>query len=385
MPHIRKTIVFACSLAALSATAHAEDRAVLHRLSSNGGMSGRTAKQLVAKVNQRLARAADAPPTMVDPLRAALTQAMLGTPTTNDQISAAKVRLKLYAGLNEFVLEAMFTPQSGAIANCMRDVDLSSKECTSLLAAAAETSVSKAKRRGAGPATAPIALAMAPAAGGQARSFGAAPSSGGGGSRFGGRFNSGWAQSAAAQPQPTYAAAQQPVRANYAQPQPAAAPRYAPVAAPVAAAPAAAPRFAAAAPAAASAPAYVASASPAPAASADPGEAVARKEAYKAQREAYMARQKQLFEERRAKVLGAQGGASESTPAAAPAASKPAPAEVAVKEPEADNPLDADMKAAVPGGPAAAAKPAAAATNKAGLDGDFLDGLLDDPLAKKKK
>ena len=349
-------------------------------------MSGRHAKQLVAKVNQRLAHAADVPPTVVDPVRAVLTQAMLGTPTTNDQISAAKVRLKLYAGLNEFVLEAMFTAQSGAIANCMRDLDLTSKECTSLVAAAAETSVSKVKRRAGGPATPPIAIAMAPAAGAPARSFATAGAAAGG-SRFGGRFNSGWqgAAAPAAQPQPTYAAVQQPMRASYAQPQAqsAPAPRYAP--APVAA-PAAAPRFAAAAPAAASAPAYVASAStaaPAPAAAYDPQEGANRKEAYKAQREAYIARQKQLFEERRAKVLGAQAGSSEPPPAAAAAAAAPAKAahaEVAMKEPEADNPLDADMKAAVPeNGPA---KPAA---NKAGLDGDFLDGLLDDPLAKKKK
>ncbi|MEY4583049.1 MAG: hypothetical protein RL701_7752 [Pseudomonadota bacterium] len=369
MTHIRKAILFACSIvtgtAALSGgIARAEDQAVLKRLASNGGFKGNHGKQLVAKVNQRLARAADMPPTMADPVRVAVNQAMLGTPSANDQISAAKVRLKLYAGLNVAMLEAMFTPKRGAIATCVRDVSVSAKECAALVAAAGKTSVAKAKKKAAGPAAPRVEVATtAPV---PAASSSAQASSG---SRFGSRFSSGYqapAQQAPVAQAPVQQA--QPARAPAAQPQ--AQPRYAAAPAPaVAAAPA---------------PAYIASASPQPAASAGfAGGDAGRKEAYKAQREAYMARQRQQFEERRAKLQGAQAAAAEPAPKPAAPAQAAAPAKA---EAAPETPLDADMKAAVAESPSGAA---AATGTKAGLDGDFLDGLLDDPLggtgkAKKK-
>jgi hypothetical protein len=142
--------------------------------------------------------------------------------------------------------------------------------------------------------------------------------------------------------------------------------------------------------AAPAAPAYVA-----PAPTVSPQDAAARKDAYKAQREAYLARQKAQFEERRAKSAGLDAPPPDAPPpAAAPvAAAAPAAKSVAsaakqpvaaaapaAKEPESDNPLESDMRAAVG---ESGSKPAPAGAGKAGLDGDFLDGLLDDPLGGK--
>lgn len=52
-----------------------------------------------------------------------------------------------------------------------------------------------------------------------------------------------------------------------------------------------------------------------------------------------------------------------------------------MRAPEASNELDDEMKGALGKGAAAPA----AGSGKAGLDGDFLDGLLDDPTGGKKK
>jgi len=435
MSQIRNAIVIACSLAAVSGSAHADDQTVVHRLASNGGLSSSNAKQLVGKVGKRLARAADAPPTMMEPLRAALSQALLGSPVPPDQISAAKVRLKLYAGLNEFVLEALFAPHPGAIAGCVRDVGISQNECEALVAAAGKMSVSQARNAGGGPA--PYAMGAAPAP---------APQAGG---RFGGRFNNsgygapqqqyaqpqaypqqpaypqqgyaqpqrfpqqypqqqGYGQQGYAQPQrfqqqypqqqgyaqqgyPQQGYGQQgyaqPSRFGGAAPVAAPAPRYAPAPQPTNSYAAPRPQPMAAAPVAA--PAYAAPAYVAPAPVVSPQDAAARKDAYKAQREAYLARQKAQFEERRVKTAGLDAPPPDAPPpAAAPApaakpvvAAKPAKEAPAAKEPESDNPLESDMRAAVGDAPS---KPAAA-QGKAGLDGDFLDGLLDDPLGGKGK
>jgi hypothetical protein len=129
-----------------------------------------------------------------------------------------------------------------------------------------------------------------------------------------------------------------------------------------------------------------------------------------------MARKKQEFEDRKAKTLGpgmpssegpseapkptaaaAATAAVEAVPAAKPAAAtkaeaKPAAAAASKKaaapdlmegpmvEPETE--MDKDMKGALGKGAAAAPAPGG---GKAGLDGDFLDGLLDDPTGGKKK
>jgi hypothetical protein len=430
MSQIRNAIVFACSLAAISGSAAAEDQTVIHRLAANGGLSSSNAKQLVAKVGKRLARAADAPPSMNDPLRAALSQALLGSPVPPDQIAAAKVRLKLYAGLNEFALEAIFAPKPGAIAGCVRDVGVTQNECESLVAAAGKTSVSQARQAAGGPVGfqggAPMPMQQQPMQAQAGSRFG-----GGGGSRFGGGggyqqapVQQGYAQQPAygyqqqpmypqqqgypmqgyaqqgypvqqgypqqqgyyQQPQPRYMAPQPQPQTRfgggqpqaYVQPQPqpmaAAAPRYNPAPPPQRVAPA---------PMVAPAPAYMA---PAPVVS--QVDVNARKEAYKAQREAYLARQKQIFEERKAKSAGLDAPPADAAPAAA-AAPAVAPQKVAAapkaaaKEPEPETPLDADMQAAVGASPKQQPAAASSGQGKAGLDDGFLDGLLDDPLGGK--
>lgn len=418
MTQIRKALVIACSLAAVSGVAHADDHAVARRISSHGKLTSSHAKQLAAKVSERMARAADAPPAMIEPLRAALSQALLGTPMPPDGISAAKVRLKLYAGLNEFALEAIFAPRPGAIASCQRDLELTSKECEALVAAAGEVSVAQAKRSGGGPAPAPVAMAPMRGAPGGGR-FGGYPQQAAmqqqgygrqapppqAGSRFGG---------GAPAPQQGSRFGGAPPQQNRFAGQPAMAAQ--PVAAPpqqgsrfAGNAPPPQQRFGAAAPvqaAPAAAPAYVAAA-PAPAAATVSAEdAQRRKEEYAAKRAEYLARKKQEFEERRAKLMGGPGGgpaASSDEPSEAPAAAakpaeaakptavaaapgkkaaEPDPMDGPMREPEPANELDDEMRGALGKGAAAAPAPG---TGKAGLDGDFLDGLLDDPMGGKKK
>ncbi|HKP63251.1 MAG TPA: hypothetical protein VJV78_41220 [Polyangiales bacterium] len=363
-------------------------------------MSSSAAKKLVGKVNVRMAKAADATAGASDPMRAAVSLALFQAPQPPNSMAAAKVRLRLYAGLNEWALEAIFTPQPGVIAGCVREVGASQSECEALVAAAARSSVAQIR---------PVAGGSA-APGGYAAQ-GAAPAAAGGG-RFS-RFSSGYPQQQAA-PAPRYGAQQYPQQQypqqqyqqprypqqypqqqypqqqyqqprypqqNYAPPQQYQAQRYPqqgyqqqqyqrPVAAPVAPPP-----------------------PPQPVISAQ--EQQSRKDAYKAQREAYMARQKQQFEDRKNKV-GAVAEADRSeapprngveTPAAAqpaaPAASKPAAASAATAsaakpaaKPAASNPLDDE-----PSEPVAAKS----GGGKPALDNDFLDGLLDDPLANKNK
>jgi hypothetical protein len=418
MSQIRNAVLIACSLAAVSGQARAEDQSTIHRLSSNGGMSSTSAKKLSAKVSQRMARAADAPPTVMDPLRAALSQALVGSPMPADAMATAKVRLKLYAGLNEFALEALFAPQAGAIAACVRDADATQSECEALVAAAGRSSVSKIRRVAGGPAPAPM-MAAAPVQSG----YGAPPANG---SRFGGGYSSGYQGAPAYQGAPPvaqqqvfgggyhppayqqngYAAAQPMQQQGYAARQPMqqqgyAAPTYAvrppaqqgyvapayavrPPAQQGYAAPAPAARPPVAAPQAAYRPAPVAMAPAAPVV--NPQEQAARKEAYKQQREAYLARQKAEFQERKDKAAGIETN-PDAAPVGAASSSKaaPAPAKAAgkVSAPAAEEVAAADTKR-----PVAAAAPAAAAEKadtKPALDNSFLDGLLDDPLGGKGK
>jgi hypothetical protein len=79
----------------------------------------------------------------------------------------------------------------------------------------------------------------------------------------------------------------------------------------------------------------------------------------------------------------AKPAAAAAKPAAAAAGKKAAAPDLMegpMAEPETE--LDQDMKGALGKGAAAAPAPGA---GKAGLDGDFLDGLLDDPTGGKKK
>ena len=406
MSQFRNALLIACSLAAASGSVRAEDQGVVHRLSSNGGLSSTSAKKLAAKIGQRMARAADAPPSMPDPVRAALSQALTGSPMPTDAMATAKVRLKLYAGLNEVALEALFAPQPGAIASCVRDIEASQSECEALVAAAARSSVSQVRSVAGGPA-APPPMAAAPAQGA------------GGGSRFGGsRYQSGYQaqprqqqgfgggyqapqqQGYAARPgygapqqgygaRPGYGAQQQGFGGGQqqgfgARPGGYQAPQQGYGARPAYAAPqqqgyAARPSYGA--PQRPAAPAYAAPA-PAPVSQQD---MAARKDAYKAQREAYLARQKQQFQDRRDKsgaALDVSGEAPAASAAAAPAAApapapsaKPAKGGKAAPAPSVEEELAAELDNPAP----------AKADSKPALDNDFLDGLLEDPLGGKGK
>jgi hypothetical protein len=439
MSQFRNAVLIACSLAAVSGRAHAaEDAATIHRLASHGGMSSAAAKRLAAKVSARMARAADSPPTVVDPLRASLSQALVGSPVPGDAMASAKVRLKLYAGLNEFALEAMFAPQPGAIAACIRDLSGTRAECEGLVAAAAGTSPSRVRKLAGGPAPAPM-IAGAPAA---APAFGSAQPAGGsrfGANRFGGGYQSGgnaqgFQAAPAGQPafgggyhppayqqQGGYAAA--PVQQGYApmqqqgyapmQQQQGYAPMqqqgYAPVQQGYAVRQPMQPQYAAqpqqrpvyqqvAAPAPAMQPQAAYRPAPAPVAMApvvSAQDVATRKEQYKAQREAYLARQKAEFQERKDKASGGAETTAEAAPAAnsgkaAPVVATAKPAAQKVSAPASNEVAAADTKHPVAAAPAAAAAkddaaPAAKSDSKPALDNSFLDGLLDDPLGGKKK
>lgn len=368
MGPIRNALLTVCMTTSFASVAIADDASVVSRLTSHSSLSSSSAKKLVGKVNVRMAKSADATASVSDPMRAAVSLALFQAPTPPNSMAAAKVRLRLYAGLNEWALEAIFAPQPGVIAGCVREVGASQSECEALVAAAAKSSVAQIRSIAggpAGPAVAAPAYAAAPAP---------APAAAGG-SRFG-RFNSGYQAAPAAQQQ--YAAPQ-----GY-------APRYAPPRQQAYAPPAQqgynAPRYAAPQQQAAArpaAPAYQRPVAPPPPAApvVSPQELQSRKEAYKAQREAYLARQKQQFEERKNKLGAANSGEPADAPAAAVAAapSKSAPAtaakgsaKAAAVEPESDAADAPD-------------EPVAAKSTTKALDGDFLDGLLDDPLGGKGK
>jgi hypothetical protein len=387
---LRSVLLSACLVTTMAGSARADDENVVSRLSSNGGLSSSAAKKLVGKVNVRMAKAADATSGANDPMRAAVSLALFQAATPPNSMAAAKVRLRLYAGLNEWALEAIFAPQPGVIAGCVREVGASQSECEALVAAAAKSSV--AQIRSAAGGAAPMAAGPAPAYGG------AAPAADGG--RFG-RFNSGFqtapaaAQYARPMPQQQYGYQQQqyarpmpqqqygyqqqqqyarpmpqqqygyPQQQQYARPMPQQgyqqpAPQYA-------------------------RPAVAVAPPPPPAPVVSPQDAQARKQAYQAQREAYIARQKAQFEEKKQKMSAMhQADASEAPPrngVETPAASAAAP--MAMAKPAAGTKAPAKAAAAdddAPSEPVAAK----AGGGKPALDNDFLDGLLDDPLAAKK-
>lgn len=133
---------------------------VLQRLSSFGRMSSSAAKALKATVAMRLARAADSAPGRSDGLYEAESLALFGEPVPANQIAAAKVRLKLYSGLSEFNLEAMFAPKQGSIAWCLRNAGVSQTECEALGAAAGRMTIEQVRNVGAGE---PVALSPQPA------------------------------------------------------------------------------------------------------------------------------------------------------------------------------------------------------------------------------
>jgi hypothetical protein len=393
---LRNVLLSACLAATLASTARADDENVVGRLSSNGGLSTSAAKKLVGKVNVRMAKAADATSAANDPMRAAVSLALFQAATPPNSMAAAKVRLRLYAGLNEWALEAIFAPQPGVIAGCVREVGASQSECEALVAAAAKSSVAQIRSVAGG------AAPMAAAGPGAAPAYGGAAPAANGGGRFG-RFSSGF-QGAGPAPQQQYArpAPQQqygypqqqqyrPVpqqqygyqQQQYARPAPQQQQygyqqqQYARPAAPQQAYQQPAQQYARPAPVAA----------PPMAAPVSAAEAQNRKQAYQAQREAYLARQKAQFEDKKQKMSAMhQADASEAPPrngVETPAAPAAAAAPMAIAKPAGKAPA---KPAAAPADDDAPSEPVAAKASgtKPALDNDFLDGLLDDPLAAKK-
>jgi hypothetical protein len=266
----------------------------------------------------------------------AVSQALFGAAAPPDQMAAAKVRLRLYAGLNEWALDNLFVPSPGAVGACSSAYGLTAKECQALLAAGGRTSVADAARIGAGSAP-PEARPQPAYRQSQPASYGYAPQPAPGAqpSRFG-RYDSGFRPAA----------------------QPAAAPAHArPVARPVAAARPVAPP-------------------PNPAAAAN------RKAEYERQRQAYLERKRQEMEARKSKVVATAGG----TDRVQRGPGSEAEAEAAGLDPAtAATPAPTKSASAKTAAAPAAAEEAPAAKEPAGkpaLDNDFLDGLLDDPLGK---
>lgn len=402
----RRLILTACFLA-VAGTAFAEDDAsVVGRLTSHGGLSSAAAKKLVGKVNVRMAKAADATAGANDPMRAAVSLALFQAPQPPNSMAAAKVRLRLYAGLNEWALEAIFTPQPGVVGGCVREVGASQAECEALVAAAARSSVAQIKSAAGGGAPAYAAQqpgAPAAAGGGRFQRF----SSGypqGGAPRYGAAPQQGYAPQYQQQQQrypqqqgygaaPGYgggyqAAPRYPQQQGYAPQYQQQAPRYPQQGyippqqqqyqrpmpqqqqyqRPMAAAPAPMPA--------------------APVVSAQ--EQQQRKDAYKAQREAYLARQKEQFENRKNKIGAvAAADASEAPPRNGVETPSQQPTKpMAMSAAPAASPSKAPSKAAAAPDPLAdepAETVASKSSSKPALDGDFIDGLLDDPLANKGK
>jgi hypothetical protein len=365
-----QSLLLCSALLTIGSAASAEDE-VAHRLTKFGKLSSGDAHRVVQSVSGRMKRAADMTSDS-DPLRLAVSNALYGSSVSRDAMAAAKIRLKLYAGLNEWALENLFAAKPGSMATCTTQFGLGKHDCEALLAAGGKVSIADASRLGAGAPLTPAPGGSGFGAQQQPAFVRAAPAYGqpapAQASRFGGGYNSGYGAA-----QPAYAAAPAAARYGAAQPRPVGN------------------AWAGGAPAAQPAPMAVARplAPPPPSANV----VASRKAEYERQRQAYLDRKRQEMEARKAKVVSTAGGtervqrgpstADEAAVmgVAAPSEStKAAPAKVAAAAPaKAAGPAAADAPLAEADAPA----PAPAAGGKAALDNDFLDGLLGDPLGKK--
>lgn len=302
----------------------AEDEGVSRRLTKYGQLRRGESESLSENVSKRMKRAADMTSAQ-DPLRAAVARA-LGVTNPNDAMSAAKIRLRLYAGLNEWALENLFAPQPGGIGRCQQEFGVTLRQCEALVAAAGRVPAEEAsKLAGGAPPPMPAARPQ------QQMAVNRPVAQPANGSRFG-KYDSGYRPAAAAAPQPA------PVARPTMQPRPM-APQ------PMAAAP-------------------------------NPN----AKEEYARKRAEYLERQRQEMEARKAKLVAASAGAPVER---GPAADQAAPA--AAPEPVAQAKAAGVKGKAAPAAEEAPAEeaPAPAAENKQALDGDLLDSLLGDPLGKK--
>jgi hypothetical protein len=326
------------AISGLTTSAFADNDATA-RIAKVAGKS--KAKRIAKTVSKRMSKSATVTNKPNDPIRVRTSLAVAGAPVPSDKKTEAKVRLYLYAGLNDWALDELFKPEKGAIKACQRDFKLSAVDCKALVAASGDMSMNEAADAGGGAAPPlPTAGVAQRSTGGyaaarpryQARpAYRAAPAPSGRFKKYDSGFRGGGGAAPSYAAQPRYQA------------RPAAQPRARPMARP--------------------APQRRAAPQPKP--------------DYKAQRQAYLDRLKKRMEARKAKVVAAaQGGAA---PAAAPAAT---PKASASKKPDAAAAPKASAAEAAPAA-AAAEEPAAPPKPKGpskGMDSDFLNGLLDDPL-----
>lgn len=325
--------VAAIALLITASSASAEDETVVRRLTKHGQLRRGESESLADGISKRMRRAADMTNAQ-DPLRMAVSRALYKVPVTKDPMAAAKIRLRLYAGLNEWALEHLFAPRPGGLAQCQQDFAVTGRQCEALVAAAGRIPAEEASRLAGGQPT----FAATPMPAQQPMAMNrpiAQPTT----SRFG-KYDSGYRAQGAPALRP-----QQPMQARPTQPQ---RPAIAPMAQPVAA-------------------------------------SNTRAE-YQRRRQEYLDRQKRDMEARKAKVVATAVG---DVPQRGPSTADEA-AVLGVEPPPA--PAAASTQAKAPnakgGKPAPAAEEPAAAEEAppttAGLDGDFLDSLLDDPLGGKK-
>ena len=137
--------VGALLLPAFASSAHADAEEVARRLDKYGKLSSGEARKLVSSVSSRMKRAADMT-SANDPVRQAVAVA-LGSANANDAMTAAKIRLRLYAGLNEWALDNLFAPRPGAMATCTGQFGLRGKACDGLMRPDAASSASQSLPR----------------------------------------------------------------------------------------------------------------------------------------------------------------------------------------------------------------------------------------------
>jgi hypothetical protein len=376
-------VTAAAVLSLASATARADDGAT-KRLTKFGKLSPGAASKVANAVSARMKRAADMV-NSADPLRMAVSQALFNAPVPADTMGSAKVRLRLYSGLNDWALDNVFSPKPGAIASCINSFQLQPSECEALVAAGGKTSLADASKRGGG---APANAAMAqqqPAQGGYV-----AQRPAGGGYGYA-RPQYGQAPQGYAQPRPQYGYGQpqggyrQPQQ-GYAQPQA----QYGYGARPqpqygYGARPMTQPQYGGY-----GARPQVAAGPPPPSADV----VASRKAEYERKRQEYLDRKKAEMAARKTKVVATAGGTDrvqrgptseaeaeaagldKSTVVAAPAGATKAGKAAGSKPAAAPAPDEAGFNDA----PAEEAP----ASEKPALDNDLLGDLLSDPLAKKK-
>lgn len=375
--------------AVLASSASAEDEEVARRLGKYGKLSSAEARKVASNVSGRMKRAADMT-NNDDPLRSAVSSALYGARMPADAMAAAKVRLRLYAGLNEWALDSLFAPRPGALAICTGQFGLRAPDCQALLAASGRMSTAEASRLAGGK---PIATATAAAPVQQRPAYAPAPAAQPmQQSRFG-RYDSGFRGGAqpqagyAAAPRPAYGPAPRPAGGGYGAAQP------------VYAAQAARPMPPAGYPAPRPMPAARPMPAPRPvmAPPANPAMVANRKAEYERKRQEYLERKKAEMAARKEKIVATAGGTAPVQRGPTSAAEAEAvglnPAAVA-KAPAGSSaaPAKGSAKSAAKGAAAPTAEPEEVAQapaetkdEKPALDGDFLNGLMDNPLGDKKK